>query len=112
MRQFEGNEVYGAIESGLTFWWVGTLSDDYRPAAGESVFKDTVVWNAYNKGIFVYPSNRVTIDGFVQRTAFTHGAGIDFGGLLRARLHDAATRHPTAHRRRDTARRTRTTRPS
>ena len=31
VRQFEGNEVYGAIESGLTFWWIGTEGDDYAP---------------------------------------------------------------------------------
>jgi hypothetical protein len=79
VRQFEGNEVYGAIESGLTFWWVGTESEDPHLSTDESVFKDTTVWNAYNLGIFVYPSYHVTIDGFVQRSTIIDGGGIEFG---------------------------------
>ena len=29
IRQFDNNEVYGATESGLTFWWIGTAESTH-----------------------------------------------------------------------------------
>jgi hypothetical protein len=77
VREFARNEVYGATESGVTFWWVGTWGDQPK-AVGESVFKDTTIWNVYNKGVFVYESNRITFDGLTIRGATTDGMGIEF----------------------------------
>jgi len=65
--QFERNEVYGATESGLTFWWVGTSFDVPNTSVETSVIKDIRVWHVYNKGIYQYQSYRVLIDGFVLR---------------------------------------------
>jgi hypothetical protein len=72
MAEFADNEVYGATESGLTFWWVGWgMTYEYGPqpptARAPSVIKNLRVWHVYNRGIFQYQSAAVTIDGFVVR---------------------------------------------
>ncbi|MCI0682531.1 MAG: G8 domain-containing protein [Gemmataceae bacterium] len=67
IRQFEGNEVYGASISGLSLWWLGTVDDNPYANAQESVVKDFKVWHHGFAGIFSYPVNRVTIDGLVVR---------------------------------------------
>lgn len=64
--EFARNEVYGA-QSGLTYWWVGSIHQTPAPGVGESVFKDTKMWNVYNKGIFNYPSNKIVHDGLIIR---------------------------------------------
>lgn len=79
VRQFDNNEVYGATESGLTYWWIGTWAEDARANAPVSVFNRLKVWNIHNKGIFHYPANNITIDGMVQRGDEPVGSGIDFG---------------------------------
>jgi hypothetical protein len=78
IRQFDNNEVYGATESGLTFWWIGTAEMTPRLNAPESVFSRLKVWNAHNKGVFVYASNNVTIESMVQRSDEATGMGIEF----------------------------------
>jgi hypothetical protein len=78
IRQFDNNEVYGATESGMTFWWIGTAEMTPRVNAPESVFSRLKVWNTHNLGVFVYASNNVTIEGMVQRSDEPNGGGIEF----------------------------------
>jgi hypothetical protein len=85
--QFENNEGYGATESGLTYWWVGTWETDPfdgqsppgEANAKEAIIKNFKVWNVHNKGIFHYAAHKLTIDGWVMRRA-AHGGGhaLDF----------------------------------
>ena len=75
-REFRNNEVF-ATQNGMTIWWLGIEYE--TPADVESQLKDFKVWNVYNWGMFLYESNRLTIDGFrylstetsMQRTAIT-----------------------------------------
>jgi hypothetical protein len=65
--QFSGNSVYGATQSGLTLWWIGTYGDTYYTDAQVSVVKNFVAWNFSTRGVYGYPTNNVTIDGLVVR---------------------------------------------
>lgn len=68
IRQFENNEVYGATESGLSYWWVGAFGgDNLYTSVGPSTIKNLVVWNTFNLGIFQYQAANFTIDGWVYR---------------------------------------------
>ncbi len=69
IRKFENNEVYGATESGLSYWWVGTYFLSPRPTVPTSTFKGLKVWHVANKGIFAYETSNVVIDGLVIRGA-------------------------------------------
>src|SRR6516165_1963072 len=60
--QFSGNEVYGAVPSGLTIWGISTLGDNFYLNAPVSVIKDFVAWNIGTRAFYGYPSNNVTID--------------------------------------------------
>jgi hypothetical protein len=82
--QFENNEGYGATESGLTYWWVGTWEIEPFADAEPSVMKDLKLWHMYNKGAFHYAAHRLTIDGLVMRSTNQGPSrccqvGIDFG---------------------------------
>ncbi len=84
LLQFENNEAYGAMQGGLTYWWVGSRDPSAYVDAQESVIKDFKVWHTYNKTIYVYPGAKVTFDGLKirgQHTANSHccGNGIYFG---------------------------------
>ncbi len=37
LLQFARNEVYGATEAGMTYWWLGSFGDDSLQDAAESV---------------------------------------------------------------------------
>lgn len=65
--QFEGNEAYGLIADGLTVWQLGT--DGYQVYSGqaESLITNFRTWNAYEGAVWLYPVNRVTLDGLVYR---------------------------------------------
>jgi hypothetical protein len=81
--QFDHNEVYGATEAGLTYWWVGAREVDAQPDARTSTFKNLVVWHVFNRGIFNYASHRVVIDGLIVRNETNADSaccsvGIDF----------------------------------
>jgi hypothetical protein len=78
IRQFDNNEVYGATESGLTYWWIGTMELTPRLSAPESVFSRLKVWHVHNKGIFNYAANNVTIESMVLRSDEAAGLGIAF----------------------------------
>jgi hypothetical protein len=79
VRQFDNNEVYGATESGLTYWWIGSFDVTPRTNTPESVFNRLKVWHVHNKGIFHYPANAITIESMVMRSDEAAGYGIDFG---------------------------------
>jgi hypothetical protein len=68
IREFRGNEVYGLAADGFTAWNIGTDGYEIRPATmGETLIKEFRVWNTYEAAIWMYPVNRVTIDGLVYR---------------------------------------------
>lgn len=86
IRKFDHNEVYGATESGLTFWWIGT--DFQTPiATADSLITNFVVWHVYNRAIYHYQAYRLTVDGLVVRGSAAELAGdgvccqsgVDFG---------------------------------
>jgi hypothetical protein len=65
--QFSGNEVYGATDTGLTIWSLGTNVDTPHADAQQSVINNFHVWNVYTKGYYGYETNRLTFDGLVFR---------------------------------------------
>jgi hypothetical protein len=66
LRAFSGNEVYGATETGLQIYWLGTV--DTKPLrTPESVVRDFRVWNFSRYGYYGYPANHLTFDGFTAR---------------------------------------------
>ncbi len=67
LLQFEGNEAYGALDGGLTIWWLGTFGTTPNLQTPESVVKDFRVWNATYYGMFLYENYHLTIDGLVVR---------------------------------------------
>jgi hypothetical protein len=85
VREFARNEVYGATESGLTYWWIGSVNDAPVANMQESVFRDLRIWNVHNKAVFHYPAQKVTIDGLVMRSTDPGGSsaccqlGFDWG---------------------------------
>lgn len=66
LREFARNEVYGATDIGLAFWWIGSDGYSYN-SAPESVVKDFRTWHFSLYGIYGYPTSKLTIDGFVVR---------------------------------------------
>jgi hypothetical protein len=54
LLEFTGNEAYGAIQTGVSIGWNGTLSDSR-------------VWHASRYAVTAFPLDRLTIDGFVGR---------------------------------------------
>jgi hypothetical protein len=78
VRQFDNNEVYGATESGLTYWWIGTSEMSPHVNTPESVFSRLKVWHVHNKGIFAYAANNLTIESMVLRSEDAAGQGIEF----------------------------------
>jgi hypothetical protein len=66
LREFSGNEVYGATETGLQIYWLGTV--DTKPLrTRESVVRDFRAWNFSRYGYYGYPANHLTFDGFTAR---------------------------------------------
>lgn len=76
ITEFNNNETYGAMESGMTYWWIGTYESDPDLNAPESFIRNLKVWNASNKAIFHYAAHRLTIENLVVRGAGS--IGIDF----------------------------------
>jgi hypothetical protein len=54
LREFTGNEAYGAIQTGVAIGWNGTLSDSR-------------VWHASRHAVTAFPTDRLTIDGLTGR---------------------------------------------
>jgi hypothetical protein len=76
LLEFRDNEVYGATASAFTIWHLGTDAYDCpgcpgdtegKPVIGESVVKNLHVWNVYESALWLYPTNRLTVDGLVHR---------------------------------------------
>ncbi|MGE3956608.1 MAG: G8 domain-containing protein [Vicinamibacterales bacterium] len=66
LLEFARNEVYGAMEIGLGFWWVG--SDAYVPFTNPgSTIKDFRTWHFTLYGTYGYPASKITFDGYVAR---------------------------------------------
>ncbi len=66
LLEFARNEVYGAMEIGLTVWWVG--SDAYVPlGSASSTIKDFRTWHFTLYGYYGYPASRLVFDGYVAR---------------------------------------------
>jgi hypothetical protein len=81
--EFADNECYGAMESCLTYWWIGTPGNGATVATGVSTFKNLRVWHVHNKAIFHYESAKIVHDGLTVRgsnpgpTAACCGVGFD-----------------------------------
>ena len=71
LLQFENNEAYGAMQGGMTYWWIS--SEDPQPfsTAQESVIKDFKTWHVYNKAVYIYPAAKMTFDGLRILGAYT-----------------------------------------
>lgn len=80
LLDFSDNEVYGATDQGLTYWWVGTFGELHRPNAETSVIRSTRIWHVHNKAVFSYESNQLVIDGLTIRgTAQNENACCNMG---------------------------------
>jgi hypothetical protein len=66
LREFSGNEAYGALPNGLAIWGVGAFGT-VLAGTTESVVKDFRVWNHFQYGFFGYPADHLTLDHFVAR---------------------------------------------
>ena len=83
LLQVQNNEAYGAMQGGLTFWWINSQDPVAYATAQESVIKDLTLWNIYNVNIYAYPSQKVIFDGLKIRGTYTSlsrccGRGIFF----------------------------------
>jgi hypothetical protein len=67
VAEFSNNEVYGATESGLTYWWIGAWGTGNTRTTARSTFHNLRVWHVHNRAVFNYESALITIDGLVVR---------------------------------------------
>jgi hypothetical protein len=93
LLQFSGNEVYGATQSGMTLWWIGTYGDTFYAGAAVSVVKNFLAWNFSTRGFYGYPTNNVTIDGLVIRgdasqlsNQYNYVTGVNFDDYMTRNL--------------------------
>jgi hypothetical protein len=91
--QFQGNEAYGAMAIGLSYWDINyDPNSSVAPLASGGVIKDFIAWNFWQAGVYAYPGNNITIDGLVERgdasvTASGDGAvGISDGDYYQGNL--------------------------
>jgi G8 domain len=80
--QFDNNEAYGAMQGGLTIWWVNSQDPDPYPSTQESLIKNFKTWHTYNKAVYMYPSQSVTFDGLKIRGAYSENAHCCGGGVF------------------------------
>ncbi len=62
---FAGNEAYGAVPIGLSYWWLNYNGNTGGVVANGGVISDFVAWNVWSTGIYGYQEDGVTINGFV-----------------------------------------------
>ena len=65
--EFANNEAYGALTSGLTYWWVGATGQTPTAGAQPSLISNFVTWNNWQYVLFGYHSSQLTIDGLIVR---------------------------------------------
>jgi len=80
--EFSNNEVYGATESGLAYWWIGAFGAGNTRTTSRSTFSNLRVWHVYNRAIFNYESALITIDGLVVRGREPAGAACCGQGIM------------------------------
>lgn len=68
IADFDGNEAYGALASGMTIWHLGTDGYSHRPHAPVSVVRNFRAWHCWEDGCFAYPIQNTVFDGFVVRS--------------------------------------------
>jgi len=74
LLQFENNEAYGAMQGGMTYWWINSLDPSAPyPNELESVVKNFTAWHIYNKAVYIYPGAKVTFDGLNIRGNYVDG---------------------------------------
>jgi hypothetical protein len=74
LLQFENNEAYGAMQGGMTYWWINSLDPSAPyPIELESVVKNFTAWHIYNKAVYIYPGTKVTFDGLKIRGNYIDG---------------------------------------
>jgi hypothetical protein len=64
---FSGNTAYGATPAGLTIWYLGSLSNQFYTDAKPSAVTNFVAWHFTTRGIYLYQTNDLTIDGLQLR---------------------------------------------
>ncbi len=62
----DGQEVYGACDNAITYWWVNTKGD-LPQGTGGSTIKNFKAWGIWNWCLFAYESSRMTLDGWKLR---------------------------------------------
>ena len=67
LLDFSDNEAYGAIDGGLTLWWVGSYGNHAQEMPNDNVIRNLRVWHHHRHGFYGYPTNRLVIAGFVAR---------------------------------------------
>jgi hypothetical protein len=64
--QFEDNEVYTS-DHAITYWWICAADNVAYESCTAGTIKDLVAWHWITRGIYAYPSNGMTIDGYIVR---------------------------------------------
>lgn len=67
LLEFSDNEVYGATGNGLSYWWVNSQDPTPNQAAAQTTVRNLHIWHVFARGVFHYPSARVTFEGLVIR---------------------------------------------
>jgi len=70
LLEFNNNEAYGAMQGGLTYWWLGSLDPQPQTGVAESVIRNFKAWHTYNKTVYIYPGQKVTFEGLKIRGKF------------------------------------------
>src|SRR5262245_11530834 len=81
--EFANNEAYGAMQGGLTIWWVNSQDPNPYATAQESLISNFTTWHTYNKAVYMYPNQSITFDGLKILGAYSSnshccGTGVFF----------------------------------
>jgi hypothetical protein len=87
LLQFENNEAYGAMQGGMTYWWINSQDPAAYATAQLSVVKNFTAWHIYNKNVYIYPGQKVTFDGLKIRGEYSDlsrccGDGVFFADYM------------------------------
>eukprot|EP01104_Vermistella_antarctica_P009694 TRINITY_DN250_c2_g1_i1.p1 TRINITY_DN250_c2_g1~~TRINITY_DN250_c2_g1_i1.p1 ORF type:complete len:636 (+),score=156.08 TRINITY_DN250_c2_g1_i1:255-1910(+) len=67
LLEFNHNQAYGAIQGGLTVWWINSFGISHYDEAEETMIDNFIVWHHYTKGIYLYPCNKLTFNRLIMR---------------------------------------------